>query len=126
MGWNYPLSAKARRRFVGYLEGAVRESVLTKHLTNIMDSMDDLGGWERPESSLGGRMSRGTKWMVQEGCYCPYSYGGVRVDPVHFPPWMRTLMADVMPLCGYSDPSQWPNSCNLNCYADGTDSIGWH
>merc|ERR1712226_503664 len=31
-----------------------------------------------------------------------------------------------MPLCGLPDPSTWPNSCNLNCYADGTDTIGWH
>ena len=31
-----------------------------------------------------------------------------------------------MPACGLPDAAQWPNSCNLNCYADGTDSIDWH
>merc|ERR1712107_154362 len=31
-----------------------------------------------------------------------------------------------MPLCGLPNPRSWPNSCNLNCYADGSDSIDWH
>lgn len=31
-----------------------------------------------------------------------------------------------MPLCGLTEPSSWPNSCNLNCYADGSDGIDWH
>merc|ERR1719263_979055 len=31
-----------------------------------------------------------------------------------------------MPYCGLKDPSEWPNSCNLNLYEDGGMSVGWH
>merc|ERR1719296_77345 len=39
---------------------------------------------------------------------------------------MEEVMAEIMPACGLSDPETWPNSCNLNCYADGSDAIDWH
>lgn len=48
------------------------------------------------------------------------------MSPVEFPGWMKEIMAVYMPLCGLHDPLAWPNSCNLNCYSDGTDSLDWH
>merc|ERR1712039_78078 len=41
-------------------------------------------------------------------------------------PWMIEVMAHYMPHCGFSDPAEWPNSCNVNLYEDGTQSVGWH
>merc|ERR1712217_29519 len=35
-------------------------------------------------------------------------------------------MQKVMPACGLTDPATWPNSCLLNCYSDGTETIDWH
>merc|ERR1712187_609835 len=31
-----------------------------------------------------------------------------------------------MPSCGIESREQWPNSCNLNLYKDGSMSVGWH
>lgn len=33
---------------------------------------------------------------------------------------------EIMPLVGLPERETWPNSCNLNCYTDGTDGIDWH
>jgi len=123
--WNYELIDKERRSFAGHLPGALDEKCATRWLRNIMDNMDEVGGWDRPMGSLG-RISRGTKWMVRYGCRCPYRYGGMTVDPVIFPSWMHELMQVCMPMCGLTAPESWPNSCNLNCYADGSDSLDWH
>lgn len=122
--WHYPLCDEERRSFVGHIPKAIGEDQSRKFLHTVMDGMDLLG-WDRPVSGLG-RMARGTKWMVKAGCQCPYRYGGVTVSPNTFPPWMYELLKACMPACGLSDPTSWPNSCNLNCYADGSDSIDWH
>lgn len=31
-----------------------------------------------------------------------------------------------MPLCGLKEPTEWPNSCNLNLYENGCHAVGWH
>jgi len=120
--WHYPLRDGQRRSFVGYLPAQV--NIANGLLKKVMDGMDMLG-WERPASKMG-RISRGTKWMVACGCYCHYNYGGISVSPVEFPRWIKEIMAVYMPLCGLHDPLTWPNSCNLNCYSDGTDALDWH
>merc|ERR1712087_710565 len=38
---------------------------------------------------------------------------------------MEEILQTYMPLCGLSK-EQWPNSCNLNLYEDGSMSVGWH
>ncbi len=35
-------------------------------------------------------------------------------------------MEQIMPLCGLSDRSLWPNACNLNMYSGGSQAVGWH
>ena len=32
----------------------------------------------------------------------------------------------IMPQCGLHEPSQWPNSCNLNYYESANDAAGAH
>eukprot|EP00746_Dinoflagellata_sp_MGD_P144615 gnl/MRDRNA2_/MRDRNA2_77326_c0_seq3.p1 gnl/MRDRNA2_/MRDRNA2_77326_c0~~gnl/MRDRNA2_/MRDRNA2_77326_c0_seq3.p1 ORF type:complete len:448 (-),score=61.46 gnl/MRDRNA2_/MRDRNA2_77326_c0_seq3:7-1350(-) len=121
MLWEYPLCDRFKRSFVGYLPGALTSQQAGTFLRKIMDNVD----WENPEGRMG-RLSRSTAWMVSGNCRCPYRYGGVEVDPTQFPQWMYELMEVVMPLCGLKDPRTWPNSCNLNRYADGSDAISWH
>lgn len=39
------------------------------------------------------------------------------------------MMQIIMPICGLADPSQWPNSCNLNLYEavfEGRPGWAWH
>jgi len=122
--WHYPLLDARRRAFAGYLPGALSEADSRRFLRTVMDGMDILG-WDRPSNTMG-PIARGTKWMVSAGCRCPYRYGSMTVSPVEFPPWMQDLLQVCMPLCGLSTADSWPNSCNLNCYADGTDGVDWH
>ena len=69
---------------------------------------------------------RDTAWMVCKPCTCTYKYGQTAVQPVAFPPWMTEVMRCVMPLCGITNPREWPNSCNLNRYQTGSAAVGWH
>lgn len=39
---------------------------------------------------------------------------------------MLSLMEQVMPLCGLKNASEWPNSCSVNLYLDGSNSVDWH
>merc|ERR1719223_546439 len=50
----------------------------------------------------------------------------MEVPACGYPPWMVELMRLVMPSCGLHDPTEMPNSCNLNLYEDGNMSVGWH
>merc|ERR1719401_2827963 len=47
------------------------------------------------------------------------------MTPQPWPAWMREILADVMPLCGITSETEWPNSCFLNLYEDG-GGVGWH
>eukprot|EP00434_Breviolum_minutum_P035539 symbB.v1.2.031463.t1/scaffold3639.1/size85583/2 len=73
-----------------------------------------------------GPIPRKTAWMVFFDCSCTYRYGRIEVEPQQYPPWMCTLMHWVMPCCGINEQKDWPNSCNLNLYEDGSTSVGWH
>lgn len=80
----------------------------------------------QPMGPNGRPIPRQTAWMVNQGCECPYRYGRIHVDPQQYPQWMLSLMQWIMPCCGLNEPSEWPNSCNLNLYNDGGMSVGWH
>jgi len=36
------------------------------------------------------------------------------------------MMRSAMPMCGLQEMKDWPDSCNLNLYEDGSMSVGWH
>ena len=46
------------------------------------------------------------------------------VPSTPYPTWMRELLREVMPLCGFSE-EEWPNACNVNLYVGG-DGLSWH
>lgn len=81
--------------------------------------------WLQPSTSKG-TMPRKTAWLVKKGCQCVYSYGPFQVPAVEYPPWMLTMLAETMPLCGLPNEEDWPNCCNMNLYEDGAAAVGWH
>jgi len=89
---------------------------------NIRDGTE----WQQPKGNYGMLLPRKTAFMVGSGCKCTYNYGGLSVQPQEFPPWMVDIMMVYMPMCGLNDMTEWPNSCNLNLYDDGNNSVGWH
>lgn len=119
--WTYPLCDEENGCFAGYCKSGIDNDKLRYFLGIIMDEIP----WEKPFGPMG-YASRSTAWLVQQGCTCGYRYGGAHVQPALLPPCIEEVMQAVMPLCGLHNPSTWPNCCNLNCYADGTDTLGWH
>eukprot|EP00927_Polykrikos_kofoidii_P048942 TRINITY_DN43102_c0_g1_i1.p1 TRINITY_DN43102_c0_g1~~TRINITY_DN43102_c0_g1_i1.p1 ORF type:complete len:660 (+),score=86.82 TRINITY_DN43102_c0_g1_i1:125-1981(+) len=119
--WTYPLRDEQNRCFVGHLKSAFSEAACGVLFERIRQGTH----WLQPENSLG-PVARYTSWMATGGCNCPYRYGGLQVAAQEFPQWMRELVRGIMPMCGLTSPSEWPNSCNLNLYEDGGMSVGWH
>jgi len=121
--WKYDLNDESRRCFAGFIRPGFSDEILEKFRSRIADRTE----WNQPISPKTGEpIQRKTAWMVAGQCKCTYKYGGVAVEPVTFPGWMRELMKLCMPYCGLVSEDQWPNSCNLNLYEDGGMSVGWH
>eukprot|EP00401_Gymnodinium_catenatum_P039946 CAMPEP_0117541024 /NCGR_PEP_ID=MMETSP0784-20121206/43802_1 /TAXON_ID=39447 /ORGANISM="" /LENGTH=429 /DNA_ID=CAMNT_0005337699 /DNA_START=68 /DNA_END=1354 /DNA_ORIENTATION=- len=140
LAWRYPMRDEKRNSYVGHFQSCLSSQETKAFRSMVMDGMGDLG-WDKPPlgarsgSSGGGGarrsgvMTRGTKWLVRRGCWCTYRHKIVNVAPLKatpFPSWMDQLMQACMPACGIADASMWPNSCLLNCYADGSQAIDWH
>lgn len=121
VGWRYVLSDESRRSFVGYLQKPFPESFCEKWEEIVRAGTE----WQQPVGKYG-PVPRKTAWMVQRGCSCTYHYGDVEVEPQIFPNWMLELLRHAMPRCGLCDPMDWPNSCNLNLYSNGSMCVGWH
>jgi len=120
--WTYPLLDQEWRCFAGYL----KEALTPEERGRCFELVRRGTTWLQP-SGRWGPLPLKTAWMcAEEFKTCKYRYGGAEVLPVAFPNWMQEVMATCMPLCGLLDPSQWPNSCNLNLYVDGQHSVGWH
>lgn len=79
--------------------------------------------WSRPKID-GKPLHRSAAFMVAPGCKCKYRYSGTRWEPHEFPKWFQDLTDEVMSFLGIDLPP--PNSCNVNLYDDGTESVGWH
>lgn len=121
-GWQYVLTDDSRRSYAAYLPTPFSKDQTRLFFNSIKDGTD----WKQPEGP-NGPIPRKTAWMVSPGgCSCTYRYGRIEVEAVPFPDWMLNLMATIMPMCGFTDRSLWPNSCNLNLYEDGGMSVGWH
>eukprot|EP00931_Biecheleriopsis_adriatica_P097990 TRINITY_DN7188_c0_g1_i1.p1 TRINITY_DN7188_c0_g1~~TRINITY_DN7188_c0_g1_i1.p1 ORF type:complete len:469 (+),score=98.64 TRINITY_DN7188_c0_g1_i1:78-1409(+) len=122
LGWQYVLKDESRRCFVGLNKRILEKIGCPPFFETARDNTD----WIHPEEAHGRKIPRKTAWMVSAGCNCSYCYGRFFVDPQEYPPWMKKLMQWIMPCCGIYDPSDWPNSCNLNLYEEGNMSVGWH
>lgn len=118
--WDYIIKDESRRSFIGYRPGSIPKDACRRFFFNIRDETD----WIQP-MGRNGPIPRKTAWFVKPGCTCCYRYGGLEVDPVVYPAWMKELLQLVMPLCGLR-ADEAPNSCNANLYEDGNMSVGWH
>jgi len=85
--------------------------------------------WQDPSDANyqadGKTIPRRTIFTVQPGCGCVYKYSGVKVAPFPEPSFVADIRRRCVELAGLSDQDQ-PNSCNINLYRDGHDSVGWH
>ncbi|CAK0831096.1 unnamed protein product, partial [Prorocentrum cordatum] len=120
--WFYLLKDEDRRSFAAYQPCPFTEEQCKERFGTIEKGTD----WKQPEAPNGELIPRKTAWMVSRGCQCTYRYGRIEVEPQEFPPWMLSILREVMPLCGITDENEWPNSCNMNLYEDGGMSVGWH
>ncbi|CAK0860281.1 unnamed protein product [Prorocentrum cordatum] len=111
----------SRRCFAAFLPSPINEARCREFFEKIRDGTE----WLQPEGPLG-PLPRKTSWMVRPGCSCTYRYGGVEVEPAADPAWMHELLGLYMPFCGITDPSGWPNGCNVNLYENGSHGVGWH
>lgn len=81
-----------------------------------------------------GTTKRSTCWYARGGCRCDYTYGSERVrvqtaeiDDGRFQRIMEDLTENTFRLARPDWPREdWPNSANLNLYADGSQAVGWH
>jgi len=119
--WKYILSDESRRSFAGYLANPFQQ-----HLTDKWEAAVREGTEWQQHMGKHGPVPRKTAWMVKKGCTCAYRYGGLEVQPQIYPNWMLELLRHAMPLCGLADTKDWPDSCNMNLYSDGSMSVGWH
>eukprot|EP00913_Durusdinium_trenchii_P012268 g11520.t1 len=131
LSWHYVLKDETTRSFVGFLPRTLSQDVCSSFFEKALEGAK----WLQP-SGPNGPIPRKTAWMVYFDCTCTYRllaekwlwlrYGRIEVEPQRYPPWMCTLMHWVMPCCGINEQKDWPNSCNLNLYQDGSASVGWH
>lgn len=119
--WDYVLKDENRRCFAAFSPSPFKAEECKNYFETIRDGTD----WKQPEGPQG-PIPRKTAWMVRGGCDCTYRYGSIEVGPQIFPRWMIELMQVIMPMCGLTDQTKWPTSCNLNLYEDGGMSVGWH
>eukprot|EP00930_Biecheleria_cincta_P035555 TRINITY_DN24452_c0_g1_i1.p1 TRINITY_DN24452_c0_g1~~TRINITY_DN24452_c0_g1_i1.p1 ORF type:complete len:443 (+),score=72.67 TRINITY_DN24452_c0_g1_i1:121-1449(+) len=78
--------------------------------------------WSRP--CIGSTpLPREAGWLVSDGCTCKYGYATLSFPPNVMEDWFQQLTRDVCEACGIS---KLPNSCNINRYNSGCESVGWH
>lgn len=78
--------------------------------------------WSRP--CIGSApLPREAGWLVSDGCTCKYGYATLSFPPNVMEDWFQQLTRDVCEACGISE---LPNSCNINRYNSGSESVGWH
>eukprot|EP00913_Durusdinium_trenchii_P030307 g28391.t1 len=133
--WQYPFWDDKRRSYVGHLQSFWTPQQCNMYFAMIHGNVQ----WLQPEGDKGPmprkrldcdqRLGEGrtgiemlpahlgpnlrTAWLVKPGCECRYSYGPFEVPPAPFPPWMISLMAEVMPACGFPNMTEWPEALGL-------------
>ncbi|CAK9054129.1 unnamed protein product [Durusdinium trenchii] len=119
--WKLVLCDDSRRSYAAFMPSPVQQDRLATFFKTILENTE----WQQPEGPHG-LMPRKTAWVVKPGCRCSYRYGGVVIPPQEFPPWMTDLLRTYMPYCGKKNEDEWPDSCNVNLYEDGSHAVGWH
>jgi len=119
-GWSYVVEDESRRCFLGWFPDAMLETCedLFKEVHSGVD-------WQSTASPMG-LVPRKTAWMVRDGCLCDYRFGKNVIKPAPFPDWIVNIMHSVMPRCGVPCEQDWPDSCTIDLFEEGKNSVGWH
>eukprot|EP00401_Gymnodinium_catenatum_P008330 CAMPEP_0117477228 /NCGR_PEP_ID=MMETSP0784-20121206/10716_1 /TAXON_ID=39447 /ORGANISM="" /LENGTH=294 /DNA_ID=CAMNT_0005271527 /DNA_START=353 /DNA_END=1234 /DNA_ORIENTATION=- len=123
--WSNALEDSARRSYVALCRKAVDDATAWKWFETLSSQLP----WQDPTDThyqdSGKKIPRRTVFVVTRGCSCTYNYSGVRVPPLEEPGYVEEIRKTCALLAGY-DEAEMPNSCNINLYRDGNDSVGWH
>ena len=115
--WQYPVQDEQRRSFAGVKFRAFPEETCARWMTSLVEK----GQWIR----LPG-VPRQVIWYVSEDCAdVPYRYSGLEFPAVIYPDFMLEIREELCKLCGIPK-DDYPNSCNVNIYQDGSHEVGWH
>ncbi|CAK9051783.1 unnamed protein product [Durusdinium trenchii] len=115
--WQYPVQDEQRRSFAGVNLGAFPKETCRRW----MKTLTEQGDWIQ----LPG-VPREVIWYVSEDCAdVPYRYSGLEFPAVVYPEVMMEIREELCKLCGIPE-GEYPNSCNVNIYQDGSQEVGWH
>ncbi|CAE7500759.1 unnamed protein product [Symbiodinium microadriaticum] len=115
--WQYPVQDEQRRSFAGVNFRAFSEEQCSRWMNLLLEE----GCWIQ----LPG-VPRKVIWYVSEDCAdVPYRYSGLEFPATVYPPFMKEICKELCTLCGIPE-GQYPNSCNVNVYDDGSHEVGWH
>merc|ERR1711879_256754 len=118
--WETVINDESRRSFSFYLPKHLDTSECDKFFRTIQEHVS----WQQPQSMLS-TIPRKIAWMAKHGNTAPLRCAGLGIKAAAFPEWMDTLLLRVMPACGITDTSEWPDSCTLHFNDDGVPATGW-
>jgi len=118
--WQVVLSNEEKRSYSAHRKSPFSIAELDKYYNLAKNKIP----WNRPLVD-GKPLPRSAAFLVAGNCTCQYRYSGTRWDGHKFPEWFTELTKRVMDELGL-DIEYLPNSCNVNLYEDGSESVGWH
>lgn len=122
-GWKPVLEDPAHRSYAALCRNAIRSDVAWEWFNWLKTNLpwQDLSDERYQEE--GKKIPRRTIFTVLPGCNCVYKYSGVKVPPTVEPEFVANIRRACVAMAGLQEQ---PNSCNINLYRDGHDSVGWH
>eukprot|EP00747_Dinoflagellata_sp_TGD_P071079 gnl/TRDRNA2_/TRDRNA2_156865_c0_seq2.p1 gnl/TRDRNA2_/TRDRNA2_156865_c0~~gnl/TRDRNA2_/TRDRNA2_156865_c0_seq2.p1 ORF type:complete len:762 (-),score=114.73 gnl/TRDRNA2_/TRDRNA2_156865_c0_seq2:17-2302(-) len=120
-GWRPFLEDYSRRAFCHVRSAIASPDSLAKDMKLLVDGV----AWSRVCNPQG-KVTRMTAWYALDSrCRCDYTYGYTTTHSGTPSPAILDLCNRHLSQCGLTD-EEWPNTVNLNLYADGTEGVGWH
>ena len=110
-----------------------RNVLKSEECTHAYGSLVEHAPWVEIKGAKGSTR-RSTAWYTKGACSCSYTYSTVRIPGKHvrqmsaaFQQAMERLTALVFTRLFPQLPQEkWPNSANLDLYANGRQGVGWH
>ena len=100
----------------------VQQRIDFLNLDDIAIKCEDLA-WQKVFSKSG-KLLRSSTWYTRVNCKCDYDYANLHFDANDFPPWLQTIAERLTAFLGFEKRPL--NSCNLNKYEHGDQSVGFH
>jgi len=117
--WEYVVNDDQRRCYAGYIKGGIPAEKAKEWLETTINE----GAWIKSSDAMSARM---VAWYVSEDfADVDYKYSGNSYPATVFPPFMHEIREEVCRICGLTGDDM-PNSCNVNCYTDQSQEVGWH